>query len=49
MNVLVTGGTGYLGAVLVSKLLATGHRVRVLDNLRYDQTSLLPHFYKSSL
>lgn len=44
MNVLVTGGTGYLGAVLVSKLLATGHRVKVLDNLRYDQTSLLSHF-----
>ncbi|MGH7788203.1 MAG: NAD-dependent epimerase/dehydratase family protein [Candidatus Binatia bacterium] len=38
--VLVTGGAGYVGSHLTRKLLARGHRVRVLDNLVYGNHGL---------
>ncbi|MFN8643953.1 MAG: NAD(P)-dependent oxidoreductase [Candidatus Binatia bacterium] len=38
--VLVTGGAGYVGSHLTRKLLARGHRVRVLDNFVYGRQGL---------
>lgn len=40
-RVLVTGGAGYLGSVLCERLLDAGYRVTAVDNLIYQQRSLL--------
>jgi len=37
---LVTGGSGYIGALLVRELLETGHEVRVLDSLLHGQEDI---------
>jgi nucleoside-diphosphate-sugar epimerase len=37
----VTGGAGYIGAILVPQLLGRGHHAIVLDNFMYGQTPLL--------
>jgi nucleoside-diphosphate-sugar epimerase len=49
---LVTGGAGYIGSILIRKLLQSGIPVLCVDNLRYGGNSLVdiwdhPNFYFS--
>lgn len=42
MNVLVTGGAGYVGSITSEALLARGHRVVVVDDLRTGHRDAVP-------
>ena len=46
MNILITGGAGYLGSVITPLLLDKGHNVTVYDNLMYNQLTLSDLCYK---
>ena len=52
MNVLVTGGAGFIGSHVADRLLASGHQVSILDNLSTGRdANLLPDvpFYKMDI
>ncbi|HEZ1731739.1 TPA: UDP-glucose 4-epimerase GalE [Neisseria meningitidis] len=42
MNILVTGGTGFIGSHTVVSLLKSGHQVVILDNLCNSSINILP-------
>jgi nucleoside-diphosphate-sugar epimerase len=41
LQILITGGAGYLGSTMVRTLLDEGYAVRVVDSFLFDQDSLL--------
>jgi len=42
VNVLVTGGAGYVGSVVTAELLRAGHSVTVYDNLSHGKRRAIP-------
>jgi UDP-glucose 4-epimerase len=42
MKLLVTGGAGYIGSIVARDLVAAGHEVVVLDNLRQGHREAVP-------
>ncbi len=46
MKVLVTGGAGFIGSHIVTRLLREGHTVRVFDNLSTGKRQNLAHVEK---
>ncbi len=42
MNLLVTGGAGYIGGTVATILMEAGHRVTILDNLCHSKRNEVP-------
>ena len=52
MKVLVTGGAGYIGSVLVTRLIESGYEVNVLDDLstgHIESINKNAHFFQGSI
>lgn len=42
MNILITGGAGYIGSHTVRAVLAAGHKVIIYDNLTTGHSGSVP-------
>ena len=47
MNIVVTGGAGFIGSNLVDRLMAARHRVTVIDNLSGGRRAFIAHHLRS--
>ena len=48
MNILVTGGLGYIGSHTVVKLIEEGHNPIIVDNLSNSSIDVLQKIYSDS-
>ena len=49
LNILVTGGAGYVGSVLIPSLIADDHNVKCLDRFFFGDEFLLSEQFKENL
>ncbi len=49
MNILLTGGGGYIGSILTSYLLDNNYKVTVIDSFVYDQNTLANYCLNQNL
>jgi len=47
-NILITGGAGYIGSMLSTKLVELGHKVTVMDKLIFSKNSLAHLLYNKN-
>ena len=47
-KILITGGAGYIGSMLSTRLLSLGHQVTIVDLLKYDKGSLNHLYFKKN-
>ena len=47
-KILITGGGGYIGSMLSTELINLGHKVTVIDLLKYDKGSLDHLYFKKN-
>ena len=48
-KILITGGAGYIGSMLCTKLINFGHQVTVIDILEYDTRSISHLYLKTNI
>ena len=52
MNILITGGAGYIGSVTANYLIDNGHKIFLIDNLSTGNKKNIPkkcQFFKSNI
>lgn len=42
LNVLITGGAGYVGGAITDQIMASGHNVKIYDSLLYEESFRKP-------
>ena len=49
MNIVITGGSGFVGSYLCEKLINDGHEIIVVDNLLTGSTENINHLMQTKI